>query len=105
MSKSPLEIQFAALLKNYRFPNPEREYKFVPDRKWRFDFAYPDKMIAIEIEGGVWNNGAHTRGRGYIEDTIKYNRAAIEGWTLLRYTADTMGMAVDDLKLLFKKRK
>ncbi len=29
----------------------DKEYRFHPDRKWRFDFALPDKMIGIEYEG------------------------------------------------------
>jgi hypothetical protein len=57
-------------------------------REWRFDVAAPVQRIAIEIEGGVWTRGRHTRGKGYIEDMEKYNRAVVLGWRLLRYTPD-----------------
>lgn len=69
-----------------------REYKFVHDRRFRFDIAIPEHKIAIEFEGGVWTKGRHTRGKGYISDTKKYNLAVMNGWELLRYTTeDTKG--------------
>lgn len=65
-----------------------REHKFHPSRKWRFDFAHLATKTAIEIEGGTWNGGRHTRGSGYSKDCEKYNEAAKLGWCVLRYTAD-----------------
>jgi very-short-patch-repair endonuclease len=81
----------AAMLYNLRvagLPEPEREYKFHPTRKWRFDFAYPERKIAIEAEGGVWTNGGHNRGKIYTSNCEKYNAAALMGWCVLRYTTD-----------------
>jgi hypothetical protein len=65
-----------------------REHKFHQSRKWRFDFAHIPTRTAIEIEGGIWNGGRHTRGSGYSKDCEKYNEAAKLGWCVLRYTAD-----------------
>lgn len=65
---------------------PQKEYKFHPSRKWRFDYCFPDKKIAIEIEGGVWTYGRHNRSSGYIKDMEKYNHAAILGYRILRFT-------------------
>ena len=62
------------------------EHPFSPGRKWRIDFAIVDMEIGIEIEGGVWTNGAHTRGKGFIEDMQKYNAAVTLGWVILRFT-------------------
>ena len=62
------------------------EYKFHPTRKWRFDFANIEKHIAVEVEGGVWIRGRHTRGQGYIADMEKYNEAALLGWRVIRAT-------------------
>jgi len=64
----------------------EREYKFHPARKWKFDFALPDKKLAIEVEGGTWIGGSHNRGERYEQDCEKYNAAAVMGWRVLRYT-------------------
>ena len=62
------------------------EHKFHDTRKWRIDFAIIDLKIGIEIEGGVWSGGAHTRGKGFIEDMEKYNAAVTFGWVILRFT-------------------
>ncbi|MGL6121415.1 MAG: hypothetical protein ACRC0V_13040 [Fusobacteriaceae bacterium] len=64
----------------------ESEYKFLKTRKFRFDFAQKELKIAIEIEGGVYTNGRHTRGKGFISDMQKYNLATLNGWQLLRFT-------------------
>lgn len=67
---------------------PVPEYKFHPDRRWRFDWAWPDQriMIACEQEGGIWTRGRHTRGMGYLNDMDKYNEAAKLGWRIFRFT-------------------
>lgn len=63
------------------------EYRFHVNRRWRFDAAIPEKMIAIEYEGGVFKNGRHVRALGFLADAEKYNRAAMDGWRVLRYGA------------------
>jgi hypothetical protein len=55
-------------------------------RLWKFDYAIPEKLVAVEIEGGVYVQGRHTRGQGYIKDMEKYNAAIELGWVVLRYT-------------------
>jgi hypothetical protein len=67
-------------------PEPIPEHRFHGERRWRFDYAYPEYLIAIEIEGGVWIDGRHTRGGGFEGDCEKYNSAACLGWRLLRFT-------------------
>ena len=80
---------------------PIPEYRFCPERKWRFDYAYVEQKIAIEQEGGIWNNGAHVRGKHFLSDMQKYNMAAKMGWRVLRYTPDQMYVeAINDLKVL-----
>ena len=66
-----------------------REYVFHPHRKWRFDFAFPAKWIAVEIEGGIWmKQGAHTGGAGVTRDIEKANAAISLGWRVMRFTGD-----------------
>lgn len=89
MAASKGEAIFAALYedlaKRYKWPVLQSEYRFAPPRKWRADFAEPGSKLLIEIEGGTWTRGRHTRGKGYIGDIEKYNMAALEGWTVIRF--------------------
>ena len=41
-----------------------REHRFDAVRGWRFDFAFPATKWALEVEGGTWSGGRHTRGKG-----------------------------------------
>jgi very-short-patch-repair endonuclease len=67
-----------------------KEYKFHPVRKWRFDYAVPAHKIAIEVEGGAWTHGRHTRPQGFINDIEKYNAATLLGWRIFRTTPDDL---------------
>lgn len=67
-----------------------REYRFDPSRRWRFDYAIPAHKIAIEVEGGVWTQGRHTRPAGFLGDMEKYNAAAVLGWRILRTTPSNL---------------
>ena len=74
----------------------EREYRFAPPRRWKFDFCDPARMIAVEVEGGHWSGGRHVRGAGFQNDCEKYSTAAVLGWRVLRFTTDQVksGMAL-----------
>jgi len=67
-------------------PGAVREYRFHPVRKWRFDYAWVDARLALEVEGGAWTQGRHTRGKGFLGDMTKYNTAVLLGWRILRVT-------------------
>lgn len=67
-------------------PEPEREYRGIKDRKFRFDFAFPKFMVAAECEGGTFIRGRHSRPLGMAADITKYNLAALQGWTVIRAT-------------------
>jgi very-short-patch-repair endonuclease len=80
------ELQFWRLVQAAGLPPPEREYRFHPVRRWRFDYAWKQQQLAVEIEGGTWQGGRHSRGAGYQQDAEKGNTALSMGWKLLRYT-------------------
>ena len=67
---------------------------------WRLDFAWPDRHLAVEVEGGVWTGGRHTRGAGFEEDARKYNVLALLGWRLLRFTSRSIqsGVALQSIE-------
>lgn len=81
---------FYAMCRKYDLPIACPEYRFDRVRKWRFDYAWPDQRVALEVEGGVWTRGRHTRGSGYAKDLEKYSEAAAQGWRLIRVTPDQL---------------
>ncbi|MBK8477775.1 MAG: hypothetical protein IPL39_16165 [Opitutaceae bacterium] len=88
MSTNAIALAFFA---SQRLPNPVPEYKFHPTRGWRFDYAWPDAKIALEVEGGIWmashgKKSRHFTGSGAKADMEKYNAAACLGWRVLRCT-------------------
>ena len=75
------------------------------DRNWRLDFAWPwpERKLAVEIEGGVYSGGRHTRGKGFEADAEKSNAAVLAGWRVFRFTADHLdsGYALETLEAAF----
>jgi very-short-patch-repair endonuclease len=86
LRESAAEATLVGQIRALGLPAPVRECRFHPDRKWRFDFAWPDQRLAVEVEGGAWVAGRHVRGRGFEADARKYLAAAAMGWTVLRVT-------------------
>jgi very-short-patch-repair endonuclease len=99
MTKSRLEETLAVLLRHEGVAY-EREYRFDDKRRWRFDFAFPDKRLAVEIDGGTWVRGRHQRPEGYERDCEKLNAAALAGWRVLRFTGKMVmnGTAMTTIK-------
>jgi len=83
--ESPLERELLLHLHALTIPAPAREHRFAPPRRWRFDLAWPELALAVEVEGATYNGGRHTRGTGYHNDLEKYNQAMIDGWMVLRF--------------------
>lgn len=83
---STLEQLLTSQLQAAGLPDPHLELRFHDSRRWRFDFAWPEAMVAVEIDGGTWSGGRHTRGKGFEGDCEKLNTAAVEGWCVLRFT-------------------
>jgi len=75
------------------------EFKFCEHRRWRADFLILGTKILVEVEGGTWSGGRHTRGKGYEQDCEKYSWAAANGWIVLRFTTQQVnsGSAVLDV--------
>lgn len=104
MAKSDLEKLLLYQIRVLGIPEPTRELRFHPVRRWRLDMAWTDRMLAVEIQGGTWTRGRHTRPHGYTNDAEKYNAAQLAGWTVLLFTSDmvTSGQAVNTLEEVFR---
>ncbi|WP_347473246.1 DUF559 domain-containing protein (plasmid) [Acinetobacter thermotolerans] len=78
----------------------EREFQFFPKRKWRADFHLVGKKILIEVEGGIWSGGRHTRAKGYLGDMEKYNAATMMGYQVIRFSTEQVksGLAIQQIE-------
>lgn len=86
----PCSDLFTALCRSDLKVRCVKEYRFHPTRRWRFDYAIPEHKIALEVEGGVWTQGRHTRPQGFLGDVAKYNAATVMGWRVLRTVPDEL---------------
>jgi hypothetical protein len=86
-------------------PEPIQEHKFLDNRKFRFDLAWPDLKLAFEVEGGQYVYGRHNRPAGYQSDVIKYNLATLAGWRVRRATGGMVedGTALGYLMIFFAR--
>lgn len=69
-------------------PPLEAEHKFKDDRKFRFDRAHVESKVAIELDGGHYSGGRHTRPIGFANDCEKMNIATLAGWRVFRLTSN-----------------
>lgn len=97
---SDLESTLAWQVRVDGLPAPEQEYRFDDNRRWRFDFAWPDCRVAVEVNGGEWSAGRHNRAGGMAADYEKLNAAVIAGWRVLQFTGGQVrdGVAVETIR-------
>lgn len=101
---SDLQAHFLNNLRACGLPEPEAEYRFKHNRRWRMDFAWPERLISVEVDGGTWNGGRHTRGAGFEKDCEKINAAQELGWRVFRYTSSMIksGVAIEQLERVLR---
>lgn len=95
---------FEAMIMLSLLPDPVKEHEFSEEAKYRFDYAWPDMKVAVEIEGGIHNYGRHVRPEGYTNDCNKYNLAQIEGWIVLRYTSLNLERCINEIERAYFSR-
>src|SRR5688572_18089521 len=92
---SQIEELLVLHLKATKLPMPTREHRFHGERGWRFDFAWPDRKIAVECEGGC-----HRIDGRFQRDIEKYNAAQLDGWVVLRFSPKMIrnGVAIETIE-------
>jgi hypothetical protein len=90
-----------------KWPGAVAEHRFHGTRRWRFDYAWPERRIAVEYEGIFASKSRHTTATGYSNDAEKYSTAAVLGWCVIRVTAPMIrdGRAADLIELAHEARK
>lgn len=92
MKPSSLETKFSLLWMAVKGPRLESEALLIPGRKFRVDFVHRASKTVVEIEGGAWSGGRHTRGSGFIKDCEKYNELGFLGYQVFRLTNDQLNV-------------
>jgi very-short-patch-repair endonuclease len=92
VGRSKLEEKFAYYLDLFGVAGAVVEFPFAKEqgRRFRFDFAWPEERVFVELEGGTWVSGRHVRGAGFASDLEKLNLATSLGWRGLRFTGDML---------------
>ena len=73
----------AAYFREIGLPRPVFEYCFHPTRKWRLDIAWPEERVVLEVQGGIFIQGRHSRGAALLKEWEKLNTLAGMGWRVL----------------------
>lgn len=83
-TESELETRFVQVLRRAGLPEPVRQLQLrLPSgRNVRFDLAYPDRRLFIELDG--WK--VHGTREAFEGDRARQNEAVLAGWSPLRFT-------------------
>ena len=84
--KSDLEDALLFQIRAAKLPEPKREYRALAPRRFRFDLAWPEIGLLVEVQGGIYSGGQHVRGAGYERDCEKLNEAQMKGYDVLYVT-------------------
>lgn len=100
-----LEAEFLYLVRVLDLPEPVNEFRFHEIRKWKIDFFWPSKSLGVEINGGIYKGGRHSRGKGLENDYEKLNTAQLMGIKVLQFSAGMLrdGTAAKTLCMAFGK--
>lgn len=81
---------FAALCEGAGLPAFVREHRYIPHRKHALDFAWPSYKVGVESDGGIWQRGGHSTGKGILAGMDKSNLGLLHGWAVIRVVPATL---------------
>lgn len=91
----------SAYWKGEGIPQPALEFRFHPERRWEFDFAWPDQKVALEVDGGIWIYGRHNRGAQIKKSWEKENEANCCAWHI--YKCEPKELCTREIANLLKR--
>ncbi len=81
---SNLEIRALRALRDGGLPAPVQQHRvMVGKRRCRIDLAYPQAMVAIELDGWEW----HGNRSAFDTDRARANELEAAGWHVFRFTS------------------
>lgn len=92
-----------ALCRQYGLPYPSAEVRFAPPRRWRLDFGWTKERVALEVQGGIWVSGRHSRGSGLLKEYEKMNAVAARGWRVCYCTPQTLITGIEAVAACLKE--
>ena len=100
MTKRDLEADLLFQIKAVGLPEPIREYRAIPGRRFKFDFAWVDQRLLVEVQGAIFVKGGHSTGTGIMRDHEKNNLAVIAGWRVIYVNSTTIdsGKAIEEIE-------
>ena len=82
-ARSEMEARVLRMLHELGFPPPTVDFRVRCDDQVRIiDFAWPDRMVALEFDGFV----PHSSRRVFDDDRVRQNQLVGEGWQVYRIT-------------------
>ena len=98
--KSDLERALAFAIRAAGLPAPSQQFEYIPGRKFRADFAWPDARLLVEVQGGVYTRGAHGSVGGILRDIERLNLATLAGYRVLRFVGPQIedGTAIETIE-------
>jgi hypothetical protein len=88
--------KISAVCRAINIPAPICEYPHIPGRRFRLDYAWPCCRIGLEVQGGIWTRGRHSRGPGQKTDMEKNNLGILNGWRVFQCVPGMECQAVVD---------
>jgi very-short-patch-repair endonuclease len=82
---SDIEEMLAFQIKAVGLPEPVREYKYIPGRRFRLDFAWPALKFGVEVQGMV-----HRIKKQFEADIYKRQLGLLAGWKILEVSGKTV---------------
>lgn len=91
--ESRLEVRAARLLRESGLPAPVRQHRLVgaDGNRYRLDFAWPDRRVAVETQGFRW----HGNRLSWKQDAARTTAIESLGWRLLVVTWDDVTLRPD----------
>jgi very-short-patch-repair endonuclease len=84
--ESRLEVRAARLFRSSALPRPVRQHRLVGSdgNRYRLDFAWPDRRVAVECQGFRWHGSRLT----WKQDSARTTAIESLGWRVLTVTWD-----------------